>query len=139
LYRIPRVQFIKLKKANKLKCPSDDVSIPHGREKKAITGGVEGGTCVGKVTRSGRGGYYQACGEWGTRTEALRASRNNGNKQSLKVGWGGGRIFRCTRDLGCERDSQDSIGEILYEMPYSGETELVDSTSSRKTGHQVEG
>jgi hypothetical protein len=27
----------------------------------------------------------------------------------------------------------------LDEMPYSGEKELVESTSSRKTGHQVEG
>jgi hypothetical protein len=35
------------------------------------------------------------------------------------------------------RDSQDSKGEILGEMPYSGERELVEPTSSRKTGHQV--
>ena len=37
------------------------------------------------------------------------------------------------------RDSQDSKGGTLDEMPYSGERELVESTSSRKTGHQVEG
>jgi hypothetical protein len=35
------MQSSALKKANKLKGPSEDVSIPLGREKKAITG-VEG-------------------------------------------------------------------------------------------------
>ena len=34
------------------------------------------------------------------------------------------------------RDSQDSKGENLDEMPYSGERELVEP-SSRKTAHQV--
>ena len=37
------------------------------------------------------------------------------------------------------RVSQDSKGGTLDEMPNSGERELVESTSSRKTGHQVEG
>ena len=37
------------------------------------------------------------------------------------------------------KDSQNSKGETLDEMLYSGERELVESTSSRKTGHQVEG
>jgi hypothetical protein len=31
------------------------------------------------------------------------------------------------------------MGETLDEMPSSGERELVESTSSRKTGHQTEG
>ena len=35
------------------------------------------------------------------------------------------------------RDSHDSKGGILDEMLYSGERELVEPTSSRKTGHQV--
>ena len=35
------------------------------------------------------------------------------------------------------RDSQDSKGETLDEMPYIGERELVEPTSSKKTGHQV--
>ena len=35
------------------------------------------------------------------------------------------------------RDYQDS--KTLYEMPKSGQRELVESTSRRKTGHQVEG
>jgi hypothetical protein len=37
------------------------------------------------------------------------------------------------------RDSQNSKGGISDEMPYNGERKLVESTSSRKTGHQVEG
>jgi hypothetical protein len=32
------------------------------------------------------------------------------------------------------RNSQESKGGTLDEMPYSGERELVESTSSRKTG-----
>ena len=35
------------------------------------------------------------------------------------------------------RDSQDSKGGTLDEMPYSRERELIEPTSSRKTGHQV--
>jgi hypothetical protein len=47
-YRIPKIQFTELKKLNKLKCPSEDASVPLGRENKAITSG-EGG----KVDRVG--------------------------------------------------------------------------------------
>jgi hypothetical protein len=32
----------------------------------------------------------------------------------------------------------DSKGGTLDEMPYSGERELTETTSRRKTGHQVE-
>jgi hypothetical protein len=35
------------------------------------------------------------------------------------------------------RDSQDSKGETLDEMPHSRERELIEPTSSRKIGHQV--
>ena len=35
------------------------------------------------------------------------------------------------------RASQDSKEGTLDEMPYSGKRELVELTSSRKTGHQV--
>jgi hypothetical protein len=35
------------------------------------------------------------------------------------------------------RDSQDSNGGILDEMPDSRERKLIDLTSSKKTGHQV--
>ena len=37
------------------------------------------------------------------------------------------------------RDSQYSKGEILDEMPNSRKRELVETSSSRKTEHQVEG
>ena len=36
------------------------------------------------------------------------------------------------------RDPKDSKGGTLDEMPYSGERELVESSSSGGTGHQVE-
>jgi hypothetical protein len=35
------------------------------------------------------------------------------------------------------RDSKDSKRGTLDEMPFIGERELVEPTSSRKTGHQV--
>jgi hypothetical protein len=35
------------------------------------------------------------------------------------------------------RDSQDLKGRTLDEMPFSGERERVELTSSIKTGHQV--
>jgi hypothetical protein len=37
------------------------------------------------------------------------------------------------------RDSQDSKGVTLDEMPDRRERELIKSTSSRKIGHQVRG
>ena len=43
---------------------------------------------------------------------------------------------KSTRDLGGKRDSN---GGTLDEMPNSGERKLVESTSSRKTRHQVKG
>jgi hypothetical protein len=51
-------------------------------------------------------------------------------------GWG---ALDCTIDLGVERLSQDLKEGTLDEVPYSGERELVKSTSSKMTGHQVEG
>jgi hypothetical protein len=47
--------------------------------------------------------------------------------QSLKM-------LLTTRDLG---DSQESNGGNLDKMPNSRERELIEPTSSRKTGHQV--
>jgi hypothetical protein len=38
-YRIPKIQSTELKKINNLKCPSEDASVPLGKEKKAITRG----------------------------------------------------------------------------------------------------
>ena len=35
------------------------------------------------------------------------------------------------------RDSQDSKGGTLHEMPDNRERELIKPTSSRKTGHQM--
>jgi hypothetical protein len=53
-------------------------------------------------------------------------------------GWEVGDPLECTRDLGGERLS-GLKGKCLDEMLNSGERELIESTSSRKTGHQVKG
>ena len=50
-YRISKIQSTELKKVNKLKCPSEDASVPLGREKKTITGGEGGRDLGGKVNR----------------------------------------------------------------------------------------
>jgi hypothetical protein len=54
-YRIPKIQPTELKKINELKCPSEDTSVPLGREKKATTSEEEGRELERKVDR-GRGG-----------------------------------------------------------------------------------
>jgi hypothetical protein len=46
-YRIPKIQSTEFKKVKKVKCPSEDASIPLGREKKAITRG-KGGRDLGE-------------------------------------------------------------------------------------------
>ena len=80
-----------------------------------------------RETRSGIG--------WGERTEALRASRKSGNRQPQEVGgWGYLQNVPQTWEV---RDSQDSKGGNLDEMPYIWERELVEPTSSRKTGYHV--
>jgi hypothetical protein len=66
-YKIPRIQSTELKKVNKLNGPSEDASIPLGREKKIITGrwrGRKRGTWVGKETGRGREEHDQVLGGW---------------------------------------------------------------------------
>jgi hypothetical protein len=83
-------------------CPSEDASIPLGREKKAITSGEGGRDLGGKVNRV----VLEELGEeenliwyWVRgKTEALKASRKNGNRQPQKIG-GWGDLPECTRDL----------------------------------------
>ena len=50
-YRIPKIQSIEIKKVNKLKGPSEDTSVPLGREKKATTSGEGRKNMGGKVER----------------------------------------------------------------------------------------
>ena len=52
----------KLKRLNKVKCPSEDTSVPLGREKKAITNG-EGGRSLGGKMDTWEGG--EAMGDRG--------------------------------------------------------------------------
>ena len=55
-YRISMLHSTELKKVNKLKCPSEDVSVPLGREKKAKTSRKGGKDLGGKVDGVGRRG-----------------------------------------------------------------------------------
>jgi hypothetical protein len=57
-YRIPKIQSTELKKVNKLKGPSEEASVPLGREKKAITS-WEGGAWERTVNGCG----WEARGE----------------------------------------------------------------------------
>ena len=50
-YRIHRIQSTELKELNKLKFPSEDASVPIGREKKATTSGEGRKNMGGKVER----------------------------------------------------------------------------------------
>ena len=49
------MQSIELKKVNNQKCPSEDASVPLGREKKAITSGEGGKNYEGKWAGSSGG------------------------------------------------------------------------------------
>ena len=72
----------------------------------------------------------------GNSIEASRAIRKNGNRQIQEVG--SGRTLQNVPEAWKVKDTQDSDGGTLDEILNSGEKELVDSTSSRMTGHQVE-
>ena len=55
-YRIHKIQSTEFKRLNKLKCPSEDASVPLGREKKAITSGEGGRDLQGNMDRVGGSG-----------------------------------------------------------------------------------
>ena len=69
------------------------------------------------------------------RAEAQRASRKNGNSQPQEIG-GWGDPLECTRDLGGKRLSGIKV-RPLNEMPDNRKRELIETTSSKKTGRQV--
>ena len=60
--RIPRIQFTELKKVNKQKGPSEDASVPLGREKKIITKGEGRRDLEGKVNGCGGRGHMRPMG-----------------------------------------------------------------------------
>jgi hypothetical protein len=63
----------------------------------------------------------------------------NGNRQPREIGgcWGWRWDPQNVPESWAVRDSQDSKGETLDEMPVSRERDLIESTSSMKTGHQM--
>jgi hypothetical protein len=95
-----------------------------GRRKQSHVG-RKGGTWEGEW--SGRSGFG-----WLKRTEALKASRKGGNRQPQEIGgWG---TLQNASETWEVRDSQDSKGGTLDEIPDSRERELIEPTCSRKTG-----
>jgi hypothetical protein len=98
----------------------------------------EGGRDLGrKGDRKGReeGNIIRYWVGGGERSEALRVSRKNGNRQPWEVGGRG--TLQNAPETWEVRDSQDSKRRTLDKMLYSGERELVEPTSNRKTRHQV--
>ena len=75
----------------------------------------------------------------GIRSEALGASRKNGNRQPRVGPLECGGTLQNVLETWEVRDSQDSKGGTLDEMPNSRERKLIEPTSSRKTGHQMRG
>ena len=82
--------YHELKKVNKAKGPSEDTSVPLGREKKAIMGAEGGKELDGRGERRGIGEPDQVLGG-GNRSKARRASRKKGNRQPQEIGGGGTR------------------------------------------------
>jgi hypothetical protein len=109
--RIPKLQFTELKNSQQAEVPKWEWLSPTWEEEENNHkwGGREGGReRTGR--ENGQGTRVSSEGErrswsgigWGKRTEALRASRKNGNRQSQEIG-GWGHPPECTRDLEGER------------------------------------
>jgi hypothetical protein len=68
-------------------------------------------------------------------TEALKARRRNGNWQPQEIrDWG---IHQNAPETWQVRDSQESKGRTLDEMPDSRERDLIEPISSGEIGYQV--
>ena len=53
--KVPKIHSTDFRKFNRMKGPSEDTSVPLGREKKAITSGEGVRDLRGKVNRGGKG------------------------------------------------------------------------------------
>jgi len=74
----------------------------------------------------GQGGEEDQVLGGGSRTEALKDCRKNGNRQLQEVGGEG--TLENVPETWEVRDFQDSKGGTLDEMPFSGEIVLVEPT-----------
>jgi len=91
---------------------------------------------VGKGTGRGIKEHDQVLGGE-NRTEALRGSIKKRNRQPQEEGgWGTLSNVPETWEM---RHSQNSKRGNLNEIPYREDQDFVESISSRKTGHRVEG
>lgn len=91
--------------------------------------GKKGRTWVGKGTGRGTGEHDQLLGGR-NRNEALRTSRNNGNKQSREVGSGGrgARACKYVAETWEVKNSQGSKRETLDKMADSEERKLIEKS-----------
>jgi hypothetical protein len=75
-YRTPRTQSLELKNVNNLKGPSEDASIPLGREKKAI---------IGSRGKKGLGGKWN--GEWEGGTLSVIGREQDCSREGKQKEW----------------------------------------------------
>jgi hypothetical protein len=75
---------------------------------------------------------------WGGEQDWSSEGKQKEWKQATLGGRRWGDPLECTRDLRCERSSGLKGKDLRWSVLY-WERELVESTSNRKTGHQVEG
>ena len=116
-YRIHRIKSTELKKVNKLKDPSEDGSIPLGREKKSNPREQRhGGSWVGK----GLGGERNMINYWGKAglkpwgpAERMEICNLDGRKL--------GDFLECSRHLGSERLSGPKRRDLRWNALQWGE------------------
>jgi len=115
--KVPKIQSTELKKVNKLKDPSERAS--------------------GKGDGSGERGKNDLVLDGGKGLKHRGPAKRMEHRQPWEEG-GWVDPLECTRDLGGKKQSGiKEEGGTLDEQPYSGEREFIESTSSRKTSHQV--
>jgi hypothetical protein len=73
---------------------------------------------------------------WGKRTEIPKGQQKECKHATLGSRRLGGTLQNVPETWEA-RDAQDSKRGTLDEMPYIGEREIIEPTSSRKTGHEV--
>ena len=106
----------------------------HLEGKRKQSWGEEGGREGLQWEREGGG----KGGIWAGINRRKQEWSQEGQQNEWKYSTSGGGRWRRPFTLEV-KDSQDSKGRTLDEMPNSGERELIESTSSRKKGHQVKG
>ena len=104
-----------------------------GERRKQSLGKKEEGTWVGAGSERGSGNMIRNCEGCGGGLKPWGSAENNGNIQPQEVGYRGpSRRFQRPRRWETPRTQRER--ETLDKVLYSGEGELVESTSSGGTG-----